>query len=256
MVQRGERDNPRSSHGAFALPVKRKSPFHATCRDTLLQVRLNSHLVSWLWTLFDASGAIGRSSLGLADRERAWVVAPRSRRNPNSCRGVGARIVQGRDGRDRGRTELLETSTSAAAAVHRFVGIEVSKALLDVALRPRGEDAWRSTNDAPGITELVRRLKRLAPHLIVLEATGGLERLVVAALALAALPVAVATPRQVRDFAKATGRLAKTDALDAAALAHWRTLPRPSTPSRAPCLMPSARRSPPWSRGATRWWAC
>jgi transposase len=114
----------------------------------------------------------------------------------------------------------METSNSATAAARLFVGIDVSKAMPDVALRP-GEGAWRSANDEPGISEVVRRLQPLAPHLIVLEATGGLERLVVAALALAGLPVAVGNPRQVRDFAKATGRLAKTDALDAAALAHF-----------------------------------
>jgi transposase len=120
----------------------------------------------------------------------------------------------------------METSTSAASAAHRFVGIDVSKAMLDVALRPSGE-LWRCANDAVGITELVGQLQPLAPHLIVLEATGGLERLVVAALALAGLPVAVVNPRQVRDFAKATGRLAKTDALDAAALAHFAEAIRP-----------------------------
>ena len=104
-----------------------------------------------------------------------------------------------------------------------FVGIDVSKTMLDVALRPGrpGEAGWRCTNDEAGIADLIRHLQPLAPALIVLEATGGLEREVVAALALAALPVAVVNPRQVRDFAKATGRLAKTDALDAAVLAHF-----------------------------------
>jgi transposase len=110
------------------------------------------------------------------------------------------------------------TDQTAAPAV--FAGIDVSKAALDVALRPSGEH-WRSANDEAGIAELVGRLRPLAPGLIVLEATGGLERLVVAALALAGVPLAVVNPRQVRDFAKATGRLAKTDALDAAVLAHF-----------------------------------
>jgi transposase len=81
--------------------------------------------------------------------------------------------------------------------------------------------AWQSSNDETGIAAVVDRLQALAPHLIVLEATGGLERLVAAALALAGLRVAVVNPRQVRDFAKATGRLAKTDAVDAAVLAHF-----------------------------------
>ncbi len=115
-------------------------------------------------------------------------------------------------------------STTAVAAI--FAGIDVSKATLDVALRPGGEH-WRSPNDEAGISELVARLRLLAPQLIVLEATGGLERLVVAALALAELPLAVVNPRQVRDFAKATGQLAKTDALDAAVLAHFAEAIRP-----------------------------
>jgi transposase len=119
----------------------------------------------------------------------------------------------------------MDTHESAAAA-RVCVGIDVSKAALDVALRPQGT-AWRCTNDEAGIAELVARLQPLAPQLIVLEATGGLERLAVAALALAGLPVAVVNPRQVRDFAKATGRLAKTDALDAAVLAHFAEAIRP-----------------------------
>jgi transposase len=122
--------------------------------------------------------------------------------------------------------EQMETTENAAAAAI-FVGIDVSKATLDVALRPSGEH-WGSPNDEPGIAELVGRLRPLGPQLIVLEATGGLERLVVAALALAELPVAVVNPRQVRDFAKATGQLAKTDALDAAALAHFAEAIRPT----------------------------
>lgn len=82
-------------------------------------------------------------------------------------------------------------------------------------------------NIKPGIAALVSQLQVLQPDLIVLEATGGLERLVVSALALAGLPVAVVNARQVRDFAKATGRLAKTDALDAAVLAHCADALRP-----------------------------
>ena len=107
-----------------------------------------------------------------------------------------------------------------------FVGIDVSKTALDGALRPGGE-SWRCANDEAGIAELVDRLRPLGPQLIVLEATGGLERLAVAALALAGLAVAVLNPRQVRDFAKATGQLAKTDALDAAVLAHFAQAIRP-----------------------------
>jgi len=120
----------------------------------------------------------------------------------------------------------MDNYEPAAAAASLFVGIDVSKSALDVALRPQGA-VWRCANDETGIAELVGRLQALAPHVIVLEATGGLERLVVAALALAGLPVAVVHPRQVRDFAKATGHLAKTDALDAAVLAHFAEAIRP-----------------------------
>lgn len=117
------------------------------------------------------------------------------------------------------------SDTQEQATVAHFVGIDVSKTALDVAVRPSGE-AWRCANEEAGSAALVARLRPLGPQLIVLEATGGLERLVVAALvvaalALAPLPVAVVNPRQARDFAKATGRLATTDALDAAALAHF-----------------------------------
>lgn len=129
----------------------------------------------------------------------------------------------------------MDTPQSGTSAVGRFVGIDVSKAALDVALRP-DEGPWRYANDEAGIAELVSRLQPLAPALIVLEATGGVERVVVAALALAGLPVAVVNPRQVRDFAKATGRLAKTDALDAAALAHFAEAIRP-----APRPLPDAQ---------------
>lgn len=105
-------------------------------------------------------------------------------------------------------------------AISTVIGIDVSKAQLDVAARPSGEH-WSTPNDEPGIAALVQRLVGLAPSLVVLEATGGLEASLVALLATARLRVAVVNPRQVRDFAKATGRLAKTDALDAAVLAHF-----------------------------------
>jgi transposase len=108
-----------------------------------------------------------------------------------------------------------------------YVGIDVAKAQLDIALRPRGE-RWAVTNDDAGITALVRRLQEIVPELIVLEATGGYQRAVVAALATAGLPVVVVNPRQARDFAKATGQLAKTDALDARALAHFAEAIRPT----------------------------
>lgn len=101
-----------------------------------------------------------------------------------------------------------------------FVGLDVSKDWLDLAVRPAGR-SWRCANASTAFPELVRELTALAPALIVLEATGGLELPVAAALATAHLPVVVVNPRQVRDFAKASGHLAKTDQLDAKVLAHF-----------------------------------
>ena len=108
-----------------------------------------------------------------------------------------------------------------------YVGIDVSKAQLDVAVRPSGE-AWSVPHDLGGIATLVARLKALEPALVVLEATGGLEMPLAGALAEGGIPVAVVNPRQVRDFAKATGRLAKTDTLDAQILAHFAEVVRPT----------------------------
>jgi transposase len=99
-----------------------------------------------------------------------------------------------------------------------FVGIDIAKTDFVVGCRPDGA-SWTAPNDISGITATVDRVRALAPTLIVLEATGGYETPLVAALAAAGLPVVVANPRQVRDFAKATGQLAKTDRLDAHLLA-------------------------------------
>ena len=107
-----------------------------------------------------------------------------------------------------------------------FVGIDVAKDRVDVALRPSG-DVWEVAYDESGVSALVSRLQSLQPSSVVLEATGGLELPLAAALTAASLPVAVVNPRQVRDFAKATGRLAKTDALDAQVLAHFAEAVRP-----------------------------
>ena len=108
----------------------------------------------------------------------------------------------------------------------RFVGIDVSKAQLDVAVRPTGK-RWTLPYDQTGIEGLIPQIVDLEPALVLLEATGGLELPLVAALAAAALPVVVVNPRQVRDFAKATGTLAKTDTLDAGVLAHFADAVRP-----------------------------
>ena len=95
-----------------------------------------------------------------------------------------------------------------------YVGIDVAKARVDVAIRPGG-DRREVSNDQAGIAALVAQMQQLGPAALVLEATGGLELPLVAALAAASLPVVVVNPRQVRDFARATGRLAKTDSRDA-----------------------------------------
>ena len=107
-----------------------------------------------------------------------------------------------------------------------YVGIDVAKDWLDVAQRPGGE-AWRVSSDETGIATLIKRLKGLRPALVVLEATGGLQIPAVAALAAAGLHAVVVNPRQVRQFAGATGRLAKTDAIDAEVLAQFGEAVRP-----------------------------
>lgn len=101
-----------------------------------------------------------------------------------------------------------------------YVGIDVAKDRLDVHVRPGGE-AFAAARDHEGLSLLAKRLRTLSPALVVLEATGGFEVTVAAALSAAGLPLAVVNPRQIRDFARATGKLAKTDALDAAAIAHF-----------------------------------
>jgi len=107
-----------------------------------------------------------------------------------------------------------------------FVGIDVSKAQLDMALRPEGR--FSASNDEAGFAQILERLKAAPPTLVVLEATGGLEIPITGVLAAAGVPVVVVNPRQVRDFAKATGKLAKTDALDAQVLAHFAEVLRPA----------------------------
>ena len=107
-----------------------------------------------------------------------------------------------------------------------LVGIDVAKGELVVAVRPSGE-RWTVANEERGVRTLVERLRTTPPALIVLEATGGYELLAVAALAGAGFPVAVVNPRQVRDFAKATGQLAKTDRIDADVLALFAERVRP-----------------------------
>jgi len=116
--------------------------------------------------------------------------------------GAGARILQGRE------------------ASQMFIGIDVSKNTLDTAFGDQGEVVTHS-NDEAGHDVLLSALQAVSPTLVVLEATGELESAVAARIAAAGIPVAVVNPRQVRDFAKAIGRLAKTDSVDAKVLARF-----------------------------------
>jgi len=121
-----------------------------------------------------------------------------------------------------------------SSAVPAFVGIDVAKDRLDVHLRP-SDQAFALGRDDAGLEALVERLTALTPALVVLEATGGFEVAVAGALAAAGLPLVVVNPRQIRDFARATGRLAKTDRLDAEAIARFAEAVQP-----APRPVPSA----------------
>ena len=109
-----------------------------------------------------------------------------------------------------------------------FIGIDIAKTRLDVAIRPTDQQ-WQADYTEEGIQELAKQISELDPALVLLEASGGLEVPVVTALAIANLPVVVVNPRQIRDFARATGKLAKTDALDAHVLAHFAEAIRPAS---------------------------
>jgi transposase len=107
-----------------------------------------------------------------------------------------------------------------------FVGIDVSKDRLDVHVRPSRE-AFAVARDGKGLEELIDRLRALEPQLIAIEATGGFETIAAAAIAGAALPLAIVNPAQVRHFAQAVGKRAKTDPLDAEVIAHFAEAVKP-----------------------------
>ena len=161
-------------------------------------------------------------SLVIRDRFIARVAAPFPNRARTVARANQARILQGRASIHR------SCSWNGKLLMERqnYVGIDVAKAGMDIAVRPTDE-RWSISNDEAGIRQLVSRLKTLEPDIVVLEASGGLELPLVATLAVEAMPVVVVNPRQVRDFARATGKLAKTDTLDAAVLAHFGEAVRP-----------------------------
>lgn len=108
-----------------------------------------------------------------------------------------------------------------------YVGIDVAKSSLDIAVHPTGQ-RWNFTNDDLGIGKAVACLQKLAPVLVVMEATGGIELPIIASLIVDGLPAVAVNPRQVRDFARAMGRLAKTDALDAEVIAHFAAVVHPT----------------------------
>lgn len=122
-----------------------------------------------------------------------------------------------------------------------FVGVDISKERLDVHVRPTAED-FSVSNDPEGIDQLVARLRRYDKMLVVVEATGGFERMILQMVGSAGIPIALVNPRQVRDFAKAVGRLAKTDRIDARVLAHFAQAvgPAPYKPKGDECTRLSA----------------
>jgi transposase len=134
--------------------------------------------------------------------------------------------------------------------VKRFVGIDVAKVTLDVFIGSTGV-AFTVANDEAGIQQLLRQLA--AADFVILEATGGLETPVASALAAAGIAVAIVNPRQVRDFARATGRLAKTDRLDAEVLARFGEAVRPEA---RPLANEQAKRSKHWLLGGASWSRC
>ena len=140
---------------------------------------------------------------------------------PEQLHGATSPHSQGRDRIEKSEREEMEDRENSC-----YVGVDISKAHLDIGLNPGGA-GWRESNSGEGIERVVVKLKELRPSLIVLEATGGYEADVATALALAGLPVAVVNPRQVRDFAKSLGKLAKTDRLDAEVLARFAQAIRP-----------------------------
>jgi len=107
-----------------------------------------------------------------------------------------------------------------------YVGVDVSKDTLDIATHPR-QQSKSFRNDDAGITQAITYFKRIAPVLVVMEATGGLEMSLAAALSVSGIFVAVVNPRQIRDYAKSMGKLAKTDAIDAQVMADFAAANKP-----------------------------
>ena len=169
------------------------------------------------------TGQAARPSV-VADRSVARVVPSLLPQSSNSCLGYPSpHVLQGRATLE--PIKIIKEDCLLEVPLI-FVGIDVCKAQLDVAIRPTAQ-ILSVPNDKTGIKTLVKHLEKLRPTLVVLESTGGLERQVMLALVGAEISVVMANPRQVRDFAKSTGQLAKTDRIDAAVLAHYAEAIRP-----------------------------
>lgn len=169
------------------------------------------------------TGQAARPSVG-ADRNVARVVPSLLPKSSNSCQGYPSpHLSQGRAKLERIKS-IKEDCLLEVPLI--FVGIDISKAQLDVAIRPSAQTLSVS-NDRTGIKILIKELKKLRPYLLVLEATGGLERQVLSALIAEEIPVVMANPRRIREFAKSIGQLAKTDRIDASVIAHYAEAVRP-----------------------------
>ena len=153
---------------------------------------------------------------------RAGAPQPICRREPEQL--AGRRDPECVARRGQGDSHTLLWGGYMAEVI--YASVDVSKETLDVALHPSGE-YWQEKNDEAGRTRLIARLENVSPELVVLEATGGFERSAAIALTVAALPVVVINPRQVREFARATGELSKTDRIDARILALFGERIRP-----------------------------
>src|SRR5688572_11683111 len=165
-------------------------------------------------------GAVGRPAPGFVARGGVEVAASGSTYQPEQL--PERKLASCKDGRRGSRSRKRKEPTMGNV----FVGVDVSKDALDVAVRPQGAGC-RVANSEDGHRELIKRLKPLGAELVVLEATGGYQAAVATALVVGRLPVAVVNPRQVRDFARSLGQLAKTDALDAVVLARFAEQVRP-----------------------------
>ena len=165
-------------------------------------------------------------TLGRGSPLRSGSSRPMSSRGAASVCSVRARTVARASSPHHARQGAHGALREGGPMPTCFVGLDIAKDHIDVSVRPTA-DRWQANQTDSGIEALVARLVALTPALVVVESTGGYETAVVTALAVAHVPIAVVNPRQVRDFAKALGRLARPDAIDAAVLALFAERVRP-----------------------------